>query len=81
MNNQRSRMFRESARYTSSKETSNNTTNSIKGKPQQTKIRCKYCHRLGHTDYDCQSKAQKRPLLCLNGSLRQYVQNAKREVT
>ena len=61
MNNQRSRMFRESARYTSSKETSNNTTNSIKGKPQQTKIRCKYCHRLGHTDYDCQSKAQKRP--------------------
>ena len=61
MNNQRSRMFRESARFTSSKDSQINSNNQSKQRTSQPKIRCKYCHKLGHTDIECHSKAQRRP--------------------
>ena len=61
MNNQRSRIFRELAKFTSSKEAQNNSTLQSKQRSPQPKTRCKYYHKLGHTDINCHSKAQRRP--------------------
>ena len=49
---------------------SNNTSKNSKNTKTNQK-RCKYCYRIGHTDYECRNKQQKRP-----PSMPEWVANA-----
>ena len=57
----RQRLFKESARFTSSNSTQTSRSSNKGHNSNKKIIRCKYCYRSGHTDEDCLDKKQKRP--------------------
>ena len=52
----RQRIHRESARFVLPSNNNEQNKNT-----QESKIRCKYCYRVGHTDTTCRDKQDKRP--------------------
>ena len=59
INNFRNRL-RESARFSNTQERNNKNERPTRN-DNNTTLRCKYCHRLGHTDLNCPDKEHKRP--------------------
>jgi len=57
----RQRLFKESARFTSSNSTQQNNSNKKRENSNKKIIRCRYCYRCGHTDETCMDRKQKRP--------------------